>query len=155
MANTVLLYWGPLLLIDERSEYAKNGRSKLQEAVNWVVGKGLQALSIWYIVRVQDWAKHFSFSWLQAPANYTYSLWRMAVVFLALVGERLQESPTNNTRRIFCFKSIYLLKPLQKVLKITVCFSLRMFLLALVFPPGPSLIVSVRVLFRSPRVLIV
>jgi hypothetical protein len=31
-------------------------------------------LSIWYIVQVQDWAKNFSLSSLQVPANYTQPL---------------------------------------------------------------------------------
>jgi hypothetical protein len=49
-------------------------------------GKGLQALSIWYIVQVQDWAKNFNLSSLQVPANYTQPLhgeW-LSNVFLAL-----------------------------------------------------------------------
>jgi hypothetical protein len=48
--------------------------ARFKSAVSWVVGKGLQALSIWYIVWVQDWAKNFSLSWLQVPANYAQPL---------------------------------------------------------------------------------
>jgi hypothetical protein len=43
-------------------------------AVSWVFGNALQALSIWYIVQVQDRAKNFSLSLLQVPANYTQPL---------------------------------------------------------------------------------
>ena len=62
---------GLRLLLDERGEYTKSGRSP---AVSWVLVKGLQALSIWYIVWVQDWAKNFSLSWMQVSENYTQPL---------------------------------------------------------------------------------
>ena len=71
--------------MSEVSMQRMEGRS-FKGAVSWVVGKGLQALSIWYIVRVQDWAKNFSLSWLQVyRANYTQPSgeW-LSNVFLAL-----------------------------------------------------------------------
>jgi hypothetical protein len=59
--------------MSEASMQKMEGRS-FKGAVSWVMGKGFQALSISYIVRVQDRAKNFSLSWLQIPANYTQPL---------------------------------------------------------------------------------